>query len=214
MRKHTYTSFAAAVVLVAGCSSSRSGSTTIAGPVTTAAATTVSPMTTDPSGPGPATTTSGTCPTPPGATIAAQQSTDPLLMSSLIGADIRVGRHPCFERLVIELGGTGTFPGWTVEYATDPVPRGASGDTVYLRGAATLQVRMGMWMQTMEGEGYQGDIQLFPTNVDHLLELRLVENWEGMTVWAVGLDAEYPFTVSVLHAPERLVIDVVVASGS
>lgn len=47
-------------------------------------------------------------------------------MSALIGADIRVGRHPCFERL------------------------------------------------------------------------------------AVGLDAEYPFTVNVLHAPERLVIDLYV----
>jgi len=131
-------------------------------------------------------------------------------MSALIGADIRVGRHPCFERLVIELGGAGTFPGWLVEYVTDPVPRGESGDTVFLQGVATLQVRMGMWMQTMEGEGYQGEIQLFPTTVDHLLELRLVENWEGMTIWAVGLDAEYPFTVNVLHAPERLVIDLYV----
>jgi hypothetical protein len=27
-------------------------------------------------------------------------------------------------------------------------------------------------------------------------------------VWAIGLDHQYPFAVTVLHAPDRLVIDV------
>lgn len=154
---------------------------------------------------GPSTTAAG-CPTSGG--TADVSSADPLLMSSLLGADIRTGAHPCYERVVIELMGAGTFPGWAVGYATDPVPLGQSGEGVSLLGAATLQVRMGMWMQSMEGGGYQGDFQLFPTNVVHVRELRLVDNFEGVSTWAIGLDAQYPFAVAVLHAPERLVIDI------
>jgi len=129
-------------------------------------------------------------------------------MSSLLGADIRTGTHPCYERVVIELMGTGTFPGWTVGYATDPVLLGQSGEGVDLLGAATIEVRLGVWMQSMEGDGYQGDFQLFPTNVTHVRELRLTDNFEGMSTWAIGLDEQYPFAVAVLHAPERLVIDI------
>ena len=201
-----------AAALVVGCASTRSvsGPST---PTTAAISTTVpvspttgSPTTVSPTTVSPTTVTAPAC--PPAGTTTMLASTDPDLMSSLLGADIRTGAHPCYERVVIELMGTGEFPGWQVGYVTDPVPRGGSGDLVYLAGDATLDVRMGMWMQSMEGEGYQGDIQLFPTTVVHVLELRLVENWEGITVWAIGLDHEYPFMVSVLHSPERLVIDV------
>lgn len=134
-------------------------------------------------------------------------SGDPLLMSSLVGVDIRTGAHPCFERIVIELGGTGEFPGWAIEYVDGPVRLGESDEFAEVAGDHTLLLRMAMWMPTMEGDGYGGDTQLFPTNVDHILELRETENFEGMSIWAIGLDDEYPFTVTTLHSPERLVID-------
>ena len=137
-----------------------------------------------------------------------KESSDPLAMSSLVGADIRTGTHPCFERIVIELEGSGDFPGWWVEYVDDPVRLGESDEFVDIAGNATLLVRMGMWMQDMEGNGYPGPLQVFPTDVSHILELRNTENWEGVTLWAIGLDAQRPFTVSVLTGPPRLVIDV------
>ena len=135
-------------------------------------------------------------------------------MSGLVGVDIRTGIHPCFERIVIELGGTGDFPGWSVQYVDDPVRLGESDSFVEIEGAATLQVTMRMWMPTMEGDGYTGEIDVFLNNVAHILELRETENFEGMCIWSIGLDAQYPFTVDVLHSPERLVIDVQVPSRS
>ena len=60
----------------------------------------------------------------------------------------------------------------------------------------------------MDNEGYDGPSDIFPTNVAHILELRLVENFEGVTRWAIGVDRERPFVVTQLTDPPRLVIDV------
>ncbi|MEO5723174.1 MAG: hypothetical protein ABIQ39_01100 [Ilumatobacteraceae bacterium] len=145
---------------------------------------------------------------PNGADVARKQSADPLGMSGLVGGDIRTGRHECFERIVIELGGSGTFPGWFAEYRNDPVQLGESNETAFIRGDATLVVRLGSWMRDTTGEGYQGPHDVFPTNVSSLRELRLIENHEGVTIWAIGIDRQRPFDVSVLPSPPRLVIDV------
>lgn len=221
------TALAAALLLIAACSSDRSSSagttdssettdatdttdstsvdTTVPGSETTAATPTTASATTA------VATTNPAC-TPTGDTDP-KASADPLLMSSLVGVDIRTGTHPCFERVVIELGGSGGFPGWAVEYVDDPVRLGESDEFVEIAGAATLFVRMGMWMPSMEGDGYAGPIQVFPGNVPHILELRETENFEGMCIWSIGVQAEYPFTVDVLHAPERLVIDIYIPAG-
>ena len=55
--------------------------------------------------------------------------------------------------------------------------------------------------------GYGGPSQIFPANVDHIQELRLIENYEGMTTWAIGLDDRLPFRVIELSDPARLVIE-------
>jgi len=135
-----------------------------------------------------------------------------LTMSSMVGVDIRVGDHACYERVVIELGSTGDFPGWSAEYVTDPVRLGESDEFTVIEGDATLLLRMGMWMPALEEPGgYDGPNQFFPANVDHIVELRQTDNFEGINIWAIGLDAEYPFTVTELSSPARLVIDFQVA---
>ena len=218
------TALAAALVLVAACSSERSSTADSTGvtdstpvdttpvdttPVDTTA--TTSTPTTEPA-PTAAPTTTTAC-VPDGDTLP-QASDDPLLMSGLVGVDIRTGVHPCFERIVIELGGTGDFPGWSVQYVDDPVRLGESDNFVQMTGDATLQVIMRMWMPSMEGDGYTGSIDIVPDSVVHILELRETENNEGVSIWSIGLDQQYPFTVDVLHSPERLVIDVQVPAGS
>ena len=60
----------------------------------------------------------------------------------------------------------------------------------------------------MEGEGYTGPTQFTPDNVQHLLEVRQTENFEGMHQWAIGLDEERPFGVELLASPPRIVIDI------
>ncbi len=199
---------AVALLLIAACSSDRSSSadtdaatTTTAEPTDTTASTTTNPPTTDSA----VTTTIEPCLVD--ATTDAKASEDELLMSGLVGTDIRAGAHPCFERVVIELGGSGDFPGWNVEYVDDPVRLGESDEFVEIAGEATLQVTMRMWMPEPGGEGYAGPIDFVPENVFHVLQLRETENFEGVCIWSIGLDAQYPFLVEVFHDPERLVID-------
>lgn len=211
---------AAVLLLVAACSSDRSSSAGTATDSTgsTSVDTTTGDITaTTPATDGASTivpnTTGTTEVCAPAGDLEPKASDDPLLMSSLFGADIRVGVHPCYERLVIELDGTGDFPGWSVEYVDDPVRLGESDEFTEIAGAATLSIRMGMWMTTMEGGGYQGEIDVFPTNVDHILELRQTYNHEGTCIWSIGLDAQYPFTVDDFTNPHRLVIDFQVTTG-
>ncbi len=60
----------------------------------------------------------------------------------------------------------------------------------------------------MEGEGYDGPEQIFPTDVEVIEELRLIENFEGMHQWAIGLDRTRPFSATTLNDPPRIVVDI------
>ncbi len=211
----------AITLLTAACGSDASSSTTPPASSTTVTNTDAPTTSTTPATTSTAPSTSTTTTAPATTTTVEgcassgdtlrKESADPLAMSVLLGADIRVGAHPCFDRVVIELGGDGTFPGWWVEYVQDPVTLGESNETAFIAGEATIEVRMGMWMQTMEGAGYTGPTDIFPTTVEHIEEMRLTEDWEGVTRWAIGVDEARPFTVTVLQGPPRLVIDVLTA---
>jgi hypothetical protein len=110
--------------------------------------------------------------------------------------------------VVLELQGTGEMPGYRVQYVDDPVKLSPSDMEVDIAGEATLVLSVAVWMTTMEGEGYDGPVQIIPTNVEHIDELRLIENFEGMHQWAIGLDRERPFSVSTLSDPPRIVVDI------
>ncbi len=135
----------------------------------------------------------------------------PETMSALIGEDIRTGAQPCADRVVIELqtadpSVSTAFPGYRLEYVEEPIlltPGEAKPYTV--AGNATLLVTMNVWLTTMEGTGYAGPLQIFPTNVEHIEEVRILEMFEGVSVIGIGLDQERPFTARVLD--QRLVID-------
>jgi hypothetical protein len=137
---------------------------------------------------------------------ASKQERFPDGLSSLYGTDIRVGGHECYERVVIELGGTGDFPGWRVEYTDEVIP--PSGIPVEMGFPAVLDLRVLSWMPTMEGQGYDGPTDFRPTTVSAIGRLVQYENFEGNTAWAVGLDRERAFTVTTLADPPRLVVDV------
>ncbi|CAN0110855.1 unnamed protein product, partial [Phaeothamnion confervicola] len=96
---------------------------------------------------------------------ARQQTGESLTLSGKVGADVRAGRHDCFERVVIELAGTGDVPGWRVEYLPDPQVKDPSDETVEILGDATLVIHLGCWMNPMDGTGYDGPYDIFPTNV-------------------------------------------------
>ena len=95
-----------------------------------------------------------------------------------------------------------------MRYASGPVTDSPRGQPVTLRGNAVLLVSMGSPMQRTDGKGYTGPRDVVPTNPTVILEYRLIEDFEGQSTWALGLDATRNFKVSVLDSPARLVVDI------
>ncbi len=206
---------AVAVTRGGDSSSSTSASVTTAtsAPVTTGTTTRPTTPTSTPTTPRPTVSTAPPTSTATTAcgTVGDQQpklDSFPNRLSPLFGKDIRTGDNGCFDRVVIELQGTGDFPGWLVQYPTSPLTMGESENPVVIAGGAVLEVRVQSWMTTMEGQGYTGPTDITPTNVTTIKQLKLIENFEGTMGWAVGLDTKRNFAVSVLSGPPRLVIDI------
>lgn len=179
-------------------------------PSSTEAPTTAVPTTTTPPSTVVTTTTTEAC-APFGGTAEVRVKF-PDFLSPLIGKDIRTGMETCLERIVIELQTSSIptapgFPGYYVRYATGPVKESPSDLPVTISGSDVLLVSLGSWMNFQGTAGYSGPSQIFPNNTDHIQELRLIENFEGMTTWAIGLDDELPFRVLELSNPPRLVIE-------
>jgi hypothetical protein len=130
---------------------------------------------------------------------------------------VRVGRHACFDRLVIDVGGQDTtFGSYDVRYV--PLVRtDGKGDPVPVRGAADLQI-------VLTAPSYDGDGNAtFAANRRELVDVsgfstfRQVAgagSYEGYTTLALGVRARLPFRVFALAGTPasddtpRLVIDV------
>jgi hypothetical protein len=123
-------------------------------------------------------------------------------------SDIRTGRQDGYDRVVLELGGTGT-PGWDVRYVDQAYGQG-TGDPLEVAGEAVLQV-------TVTGAGYP-----FDTGVDEwagpdplpgngtrtVTEVVWDATFEGTSVALVGTTGEAPFRVYALEDPTRVVVEV------
>jgi hypothetical protein len=200
-----------AVVVLAGCGAG-------AGPVSSptggsgSAVPPVSPTATATVGPTESATASEVACSPFGAT-GDVDSADPLALSPLTGASMRVGRHDCFERFVFQMAGTGEVPGWSVGYQ-DPMTADGSGEPVDLRGAADLVVTVGVWtVSDFEGRPeewppFEGPDDIVTTGFVSLREARNLYAFEGVTQIGLGLDRKRPFRVTWMEAPARLVVDV------
>ncbi len=178
-------------LLAAACGNS---GTPVPAPSTTTAATTTAE-----------TSTSATQTPAPTGTLPAdgQASTGAMLTPT----NVRVGHHDGFDRVVIDLGGTGT-PGWVAEWTTDPVGPG-SGEPIDVSGDSVLRIRI-------TGAGYPGDtgaeFYSGPNPVDGtgvVTEVHLAGIFEGESEVFIGVDADQPSVrITVLTEPTRLVIDI------
>jgi hypothetical protein len=123
---------------------------------------------------------------------------------------VRVARHPGFDRVVFDLGGTGT-PGWRVEYTTRPRSDG-SGEPVRLKGAVFLQVALrGMGLPEGTGLAPFGDstTRLPGTGTQGIAEIAPGGVFEGDQLAFIGLTgAKRPFRAFALANPARVVVDV------
>ena len=142
------------------------------------------------------------------ATTESRASTDPFRTSTLIGADIIAESGSCGPRVVIEFNESGDLPAWGIQYTTDPVTDTLTSKDVSLAGAMTLTMTLGAWMGVF-GVGYTGPNDIIVADVPGLRELRLINNTKGTSSWAIGLDAEVPFTVTEETNPSRIVVQFV-----
>ena len=131
---------------------------------------------------------------------------------------VRSGRHTCFDRLVIDLGGENTsFGSYDVRYVSQVYADG-SGAAVPVRGAADLQVVV--FAPAYDGEGratYTPANRREVVNVagyDTFRQVAWAGSFEGRTTLALGVRARLPFRVFTLDGvansddTPRLVIDV------
>jgi hypothetical protein len=162
------------------------------------------------------TATSTDC-TPFGST-GASTSEDPLALSSLTGASMRVGRHDCFERFVFEMAGSGPDPGWRVRYQ-DPITGQGSGEPIELLGAAQIEILIGaMTVNEFEGRpeewpAFEGPDDIVTSGFIALREARNLYGYEGTTQLGLGVDRVRPFRAFWLADPPRLVVDVSTAGA-
>jgi hypothetical protein len=123
-------------------------------------------------------------------------------------SDIRIGRHDGFDRVVFEVGGTGT-PGWDVRYVDSPASQG-SGEPIDVAGDAVLQVTVtGAGYPYATGvEEYSGPNPLTADGTETVTEVAFDATFEGTTVAFVGTGTQAPFRVYLLENPARVVLEV------
>jgi hypothetical protein len=127
--------------------------------------------------------------------------------ASVTVGDVRIGHHDGYDRVVFEVGGTGT-PGWDVQYVDEATSQG-SGDAVDVAGDDVLQVTL-----TGAGYPYETGVEEFARGPMSAADTGVVTGaffdatFEGTTVTFVGTTAEAPFRVFLLENPTRVVLDV------
>ena len=126
----------------------------------------------------------------------------------LVLADVRVGEHDGYDRIVLEFTGTGT-PGWTVDYVDEAVLDG-SGEVVELDGDAILDIYASGTTYPESGQdSYDGPRQFQPASGGDVVDVYVAGTFEGYTQVLAGLEGDrVPFRVFDLSDPSRLVVDV------
>lgn len=139
-----------------------------------------------------------------------QELAEPMSSDPLTG--VRSGRHTCFDRLVLDIGGQ--VAGYDVRYV-DQVRQDGSGHLVPLRGGARLQL-------TARVPAYDlyGNATFLPADRGEVVgvggyatfrQVAWAGSFEGQTTLGLGTRARLPFRVFVLDGPgagSRLVVDV------
>ena len=132
--------------------------------------------------------------------------------------DIRSGRHACFDRLVLDLGGQDTtFGSYDVRYV--PLVRtDGAGEAVPVRGEADLQIVLRA--PAYDGAGrstfYPADPREVVDVSDYTTfrQVAWAGSFEGHTTVALGVRARLPFRVFTLNGTPnsddgpRVVVDV------
>ena len=128
--------------------------------------------------------------------------------------DVRSGRHACFDRLVIDLGGDGAGrTGYYVKYV-HKVAADGSGTRVRLRGGAKILIVVNA--PAYDAAGHSTYLPEHQRNVvdvsgyDTFRQVAWANTFEGQTTFGLGVRARLPMRVFLLSDPggQRIVVDV------
>lgn len=133
---------------------------------------------------------------------------DPGLEAQLRIDDVRLGLQDGFDRVVLDLSGTGAA-GWFVSYQDDPVLDGI-GTPVDLSGEFVLQViAVGMAYPEPGDTAYDPALLLLDGgDLSTVTEVLRTGPFEGQVPVFIGTNRQAPFRVFTLSDPARLVIDI------
>ena len=121
--------------------------------------------------------------------------------------DVRAARHDGFDRIVFEFG-SGSPPGYHLEYIDKPVRKCGSGDATPIAGDGWLEVRIEpahahtpSGAPTIREREQQLDLEV-------IKELEQTCDFEATVSWVVGVKRPNRYRVLTLNEPLRLVVDV------
>ena len=116
---------------------------------------------------------------------------------------VRLDAHDGYDRFVIEFAGA--VPAYAVTRRPDAVfTRSPEGGTVQLGGTAGVLVRL---HPVSDWTSYRAATALHP-GLPRVREARLLENFEAVQQWGLGVAGSPALRVFTLGSPSRLVIDV------
>ena len=131
----------------------------------------------------------------------------------------RVGRHDCFDRLVVDLGGAHA-PGYNVRYIEPPYRAEGSGAPLLVAGGAVIQITVHAPAYDANGNStvpWSGTALVVRPDQFQAAGYRTFKDlvwggsFEGYSSFGLGVRARLPFRVFQLQGPgggTRLVIDV------
>lgn len=145
------------------------------------------------------------------------KSSPAMTQGPLTGA--RVGRHDCFDRLVLDLG-SAPAPGYDVRYIEPPYRAEGSGAPLLVAGGAVIQITAHAPAYDANGNStvpWSGTALVVRPDQFQAAGYRTFKDlvwggsYEGYSSFGLGVRARLPFRVFQLDGPaggSRLVIDV------
>lgn len=126
--------------------------------------------------------------------------------------DVRIGEHADFDRIVFEFdpgsGDSGALPEWLLREETGTPREPGSGDPIDVAGERVLHLTLlGGTKLTAEFEiTYEGPTEFRPRS-PQLVEFIEAGDFEAVSDWYAGINAEPCLRAFGLEGPPRLVID-------
>ncbi len=118
---------------------------------------------------------------------------------------VRIGQHDGYDRFVIEF--SGGIPSYTVTRQTNATfTRSPKGDTVTLSGSAGVVITV---QSITNWTSYTGDTSFKPA-YPFMREALMIQNFEGVQQWGIGVGGTPALRVFTMTAPNRLVVDIAV----